>query len=99
MTFVSVGRLNDAEDFVQAVCSIAATFDVEATALGNSMTVMDDCKLKDTELVGKSAGLVVERLRVPISAEPVGEFSSPKLTLCADSYSVSVPPPCYRSGT
>ena len=24
---------------------------------------------------------------------------SPELTLCADSYSVSVPPSCYRSGT
>ena len=28
----------------------------------------------------------------------VGEFSSPELILCADSYSVSVPTPCYRSG-
>ena len=26
-------------------------------------------------------------------------FSDPELSLCADSYSVSVPPPCYRSGT
>ena len=26
-------------------------------------------------------------------------FSSPDLTLCADSYLVSAPPPCYRSGT
>ena len=26
-----------------------------------------------------------------------GEFSSPELTLCADTYSVSVPPPCYPS--
>ena len=28
----------------------------------------------------------------------VGEFSSPELTLCADSYSVSIPPLCYHSG-
>ena len=28
-----------------------------------------------------------------------GEFSTLELTLCADSYSVSVPPPCYGSGT
>ena len=28
-----------------------------------------------------------------------GEFSSPGLSFCADSYSVSVPPPCYRNGT
>ena len=50
-------------------------------------------------LVGKSAGLVIERLRVRIPAGTAGEFSSPELTLCADSHSVSVPPPCYRSGT
>ena len=42
------------------------------------------------DLVGKNAGLV----RIP--AEAAGEFSSPDLTsLCADSYSVSDPPPCY----
>ena len=28
-----------------------------------------------------------------------GAFSSPELTFCADSYSVYVPPPCYRSYT
>ena len=28
-----------------------------------------------------------------------GRISSQELTLCANSYSVSVPPPCYRSGT
>ena len=50
------------------------------------------------QLVGKSAGLVIEILRVRIPAEVVGEFSSPELTLCVDSYSMSVPPPCYRSG-
>ena len=49
--------------------------------------------------VGKSAGLVIERLRVRIPAGEAGEFSSPELTLCADSYSVSFTPPCYRSGT
>ena len=43
-------------------------------------------------LVGKSAGLVIERLRVRIPAGAAGEFSSPEKTLCADSYSVSVPP-------
>ena len=54
---------------------------------------------KAGQLVGYSAGLVIERLRVRIPAGAAGEFSSPELTLCADSYSVSVPPPCYRSGT
>ena len=49
--------------------------------------------------VSNSAGLVIEKLRVRILAGAAGEFSSPELTLCADSYSVSVPPPCYRSGT
>ena len=34
-----------------------------------------------------------ERSRVRIPAGAAGEFSSPELTLCADSYSVSVPPP------
>ena len=28
-----------------------------------------------------------------------GRNYSPELTFCADSYSVSVPSPCYRSGT
>ena len=35
---------------------------------------------------------MIERLRVRTLAEAAGEFSSPELTLCADSYSVSVPP-------
>ena len=43
-------------------------------------------------LAGKSAGLVIERLRVRIPAGAEGEFSSPESTLCADSYSVSIPP-------
>ena len=47
----------------------------------------------------KSAGLVIERLRVRIPAGAAGEFSSPELALCADYYSVSIPPSCYRSGT
>ena len=42
---------------------------------------------------------MVEGLRVRIPAGVAGAFSSPELPLCADSYSVSVPPPCYRSGT
>ena len=39
-------------------------------------------------------GLLIERFRVRIPTGVAGEFSSPELTLCADSYSVSVPPPC-----
>ena len=38
------------------------------------------------QLVGKSAGLVIKKLRVQILAEVVGEFSSPELILCADSF-------------
>ena len=34
-----------------------------------------------------------------IPAGTAGEVSSPESTLCADSYSVSGSPPCYRSGT
>ena len=51
-------------------------------------------------LVGKSVGLVIERLQIAstIPAEAVGERSSQDLTLCADSYTVSFPPPCYCSG-
>ena len=51
--------------------------------------------------VGRSAEIVIERLRVRFPAGAAGEFSSSLLTLCADSYSVFVPPPppCYRSGT
>ena len=36
---------------------------------------------------------MVERLPVPIPAGAAGEFSSPESNLCADSHSVSVPPP------
>ena len=36
---------------------------------------------------------MTETLRVRIPAEAAGEFSSPESTLCADSYSVSVPTP------
>ena len=38
---------------------------------------------------------MIERLRVRIPAGATGEFSSLELTSCADSYSVSVPSPCY----
>ena len=34
----------------------------------------------------------MERLRVRVPAGAAGEFSSPELTLYADSYSMSVPP-------
>ena len=50
------------------------------------------------QLVGKSAGLVIQRLRVRIPARAAGELSSPELTLCADFYSVYIPPLRYRSG-
>ena len=33
-----------------------------------------------------------------VSLNPGTRFSSPESTLCADSYSVSVPLPCYHSG-
>ena len=33
------------------------------------------------------------------SGKSGGRISSPDKTVCADSYSVFVPPPCYRSGT
>ena len=42
---------------------------------------------------------MVERLRVRVPAGAVGEFSSPELTFCADSYSVSFPPRFKHSGT
>ena len=51
------------------------------------------------QLVRKSAGLGIERLRVRIPAGAVGEFYFPELTFFADSYSVSVPSPCYGSDT
>ena len=35
---------------------------------------------------------MIERLRVRVPAGAAGDFSSPELTLCADSYSVSIPP-------
>ena len=42
---------------------------------------------------------MIESFRVRIPEEAAGEFTSPELALCADSYSVSVPPSYYRSGT
>ena len=50
-------------------------------------------------LVGKSARLMIKRLWVWIPAGVAREFSSLELTLCADSYLVSVPSLCYCSGT
>ena len=61
------------------------------------------CKLKHSKffeakslvrytLVGKSARLVIESLRVRILAGAAEESSSPELTLRADSYSMSVLP-------
>ena len=44
-------------------------------------------------LVGKSDRLMIKRLPVWIPAGAEGEFSTPELTFCADSYSVSVSPP------
>ena len=38
----------------------------------------------------KCFGLLIERLRVRIPAGAAGEFSSPKIALCADSHSVAV---------
>ena len=37
-------------------------------------------------LSGYSAGLVIERSRVPVPTGAVREFSTPGLTFCADSY-------------
>ena len=42
---------------------------------------------------------MIKRLQVWVPAGAVGEFSSPELTLCADSYSVSILPLCYHDGT
>ena len=40
-----------------------------------------------------------QKVASSIPAGAAEEFSSSELALCADSYSVSVPPRCYRSGT
>ena len=71
--------------------------DTAGSNVGHHISGIQD--LWPGKVVGKSAGLVIERLRVRIPAVAAGKFSSPKLTLCADSCSVSVTPPCYRSGT
>ena len=42
---------------------------------------------------------MIARSRVRIRAGAAGDVSSAELTLYADSYSMSVPPQCYRSGT
>ena len=43
-------------------------------------------------LLVECAGLMIERLQVQVPAGERGKFSSPVLTFCADSHSVSVPP-------
>ena len=58
-----------------------------------------ECSLTGAGIVGcSSAELVFESLQVRVPAGGAGEFSSPEFNFCA-AYSVSVPPPCYRSGT
>ena len=43
---------------------------------------------------------MIKRLQVQTQAAAAGKkISSPGLNLCADSYSVSVAPLCYCSGT
>ena len=49
-------------------------------------------------IVGKSARLMIERLWVRAPAGVVEEFSSPESALCADAYSMSIPPLCFHSG-
>ena len=49
--------------------------------------------------VDKRARLVIGRSQVRFSTEAARELSAPELTFCADSFSMPVPPPCYRSGT
>ena len=59
-----------------------------------------NCRMTSRHCVESNrAGLVIERLRVRIPAGAAGEISSSELTLCANSYSLSVPPPCNRNGT
>ena len=52
---------------------------------------------RDSLVVRAPDSFVIERLRVRILVEAAGEFSSPESILCADSYSVSAPPTCYRT--
>ena len=65
---------------------------------GDCVDIAYICYRELGELVGKSARLMIERLLVCILAGAAGEFSSPELTLCADSCSMSVLPLCYCSG-
>ena len=52
------------------------------------------CLRDNMSLLVKSAGLLIERLRVRIPTGAAGEKNfSPELTFRADSYSVCVPPP------
>ena len=53
---------------------------------------------RDSLLV-RAPDFTIERLPVRIPAGAGKELSSPELTLRADSYFGSVPPPCYCSGT
>ena len=47
---------------------------------------------------GKSAGLVIERLRVRVPTGAAGEFSPPELIFCADSLFGARSTSSYRRG-
>ena len=74
--------------------------------IGNKHGICTRCIVScSISFLGSRDSLLVEcqicdrRLWVWILLGAAGEFSPPELTFCADSYLVSVPSLCYRSGT
>ena len=70
---------------------------IHGTPLHNSENIINQSlqpiSWEPGQLVGQSAGFMIERLRVQIPAGVAGEFSSPESTLCADSCLASITPP------
>ena len=66
---------------------------------------MDKCITNQQAIPGAGIACWLERRtrdRKVVSSTPGrsgGRIFFPESTLCADSYLVAVPPPCYRNGT
>ena len=96
-----VNRLHGTLLPLQCACMVSDAYCLQLLLEKGAMVCQFGTAIVDMIIrcVGKGAGLMIERLRVQIPAGAVGVFSSPELTLCADSNSVFISLPCYHNGT
>ena len=76
----NVNNLNKYREILDHFCSLPSSIDLGLPKTRSWNSLLVDCQTCDRR----------SRVRIPTGAAE--EFSSPELTLCADSYSVSVPP-------